>query len=207
MLVATTKGSHPSAVFIGLMIVFGVAALLQGTYVVVKNRKPEPVTARPSPVASAQGPASVHAFGASWGAKFRDFWNLALSSLFLAVAGGLFLDYWVDGIVAVCFEVLVIAFLVRGFRRSSRLGVTIDDGRQTVTVSGFFRDIVVPYGSLYAVQTRRSINAPRGAVGVQMVALNVQNERLVPVAAALPGTDAAQAFKALAGRLGVPCSF
>jgi hypothetical protein len=208
MLVAATKGSHPSAVFVGLIVVLGAAALAQAVYTIVKSRKPELVTTRPSVVAPSQGPTSSHSFQASLGARFRDFWNVGIASIFLAVAGGVFLDYWVDGVVALCFEVVVVAFLVRGLVRSSRLGVTIDEARQAVTVSGFIRDIVVPFRTIYAVQTRRSINTARGTTGAKMVALNVENRKLVSVAAAsADSSDAAQALRSLASRLGVPCSF
>lgn len=209
MVALLAANKPPSGLLLAAIAVAGTLGVVQGTLTVLRNRRPTTAPTPPSasPRTSATADARACSFDASFGAKLRDVWNLGILTLFLVVGGGAFVDSWVGPAAAWAFEALVAAGLVRGVVRSTRLGVTIDNTQRLVTVAGFFRDVVVPYSSIYGVQVRTSINHPPASQGARFVALNVENRRVVPIAAATLESEAARAFHELAGTLGVPCAF
>jgi hypothetical protein len=162
-----------------------------------------------SPILS-NTPVTIKAVGA---AKFRDFWNLALSSIFLSVAGGGVLGVNVSPIAGWAWEALMLVYVARSLFRIKNLSVTIDDGGRTLRVSGFFRDQVIPYSSIYAFEGKRSLNnavvrSGQAGPGALMISVNVQNQRLVKIAATAKQPDQVlELFRALAGRLQIKSNF
>jgi hypothetical protein len=148
------------------------------------------------------------------GQNKRYYW---FATLWLAVASlvpVIVVAVNVGGIVLIVWPIAALAILVWGIRRTRQMGVSVDQGRQSITVGNYFKTVVIPFSAIQEMKSSRIhvTGGPKGGPARAVYAPSAvsRNGSVVKIGAG-SGEDKTgpihQGLTRLGAQLGVPVSF